>query len=475
MKNKYHPERGPGLSIQLEDNIREIEQSALGSMLLDPANIALASTMVHSDDFGDLRHRALFQTLIETWRGRDIDLAVIRSKCLGLTLDDGAQFDDVARVIAKCMETVGSPSNLMYYVKLLTEHSTRRKIDFLALQISNIGRDLSISGAEELLGKCTDLLSGLENHVLRDETTDAHIQRLNAELRIEMENFNADDSTSLEPLKTGISDLDELLTIMPGQLSVIAARPSDGKTAIAMNIAANLARDGKSVLFFSLEMTAQELHNRLACSLAGVDASKRYKRTLMENERTKISEATRQMSDWNIIFDSPSRPTATQLISRCRVHQRKHGLDVVFVDFLTMLSPENFREDKHEQICRSVGILKVAARELNIPVILLAQLNRESVKAKRPPVLSDLKGSGAIEELSDNVVMISHKVELGDRKTNNIDDAFECDLKIEKQRNGITGRVPVMWFPVLTRFESRAAKHFDNYSTEFDDFNTGDQ
>jgi replicative DNA helicase len=271
---------------------------------------------------------------------------------------------------------------------------------------------------------------------------------------------------------TGFGDLDNMTGgLHPAELTILAARPSMGKTALATNIAEHAAIHGNvPTLFVSLEMARLELVQRILCSRGKIDGRKFRSGFISGQDREKLVQASAELSRAPIyVDDTPSR-TITEIAAVARRLKRKSGLGLIVIDYLQLIEPENSRDPRQEQVAKIARQLKNMARKLAVPVMCLAQLNRQADDER--PKLSHLRESGAIEQDAD-MVMFVHREDYGlSREAAQEQDVLgKATLIIAKQRNGPVGDVNLLWFSEHTRFESPTYKSHD----EFDGFAGGDK
>jgi replicative DNA helicase len=255
-------------------------------------------------------------------------------------------------------------------------------------------------------------------------------------------------------LRTGLIDLDDLTAgLQPGELVIVAARPSVGKTAFALNLARNAAGEqAKPVLFSSLEMSIVELCNRILCAQARVNTQRLRFGKLTGTEKEKLIQAGEDLRGMPLWFDFCPGRTMLHIGANARRKRLRDGLAVLFVDYLQLIQPENRRDPPHVQVAAISRQLKQLAQELEIPVVALAQLNRRAEDRERPR-LSDLKDSGAIEQDADTVMLL-HREQDAERAATGAQGDGPIDVMVEKQRNGATGWMPVMFRRSCGRFEN---------------------
>jgi replicative DNA helicase len=256
------------------------------------------------------------------------------------------------------------------------------------------------------------------------------------------------------------------------ELIILAARPSMGKTALAMNIAENVAlRGGQPVLFVSLEMSAIELADRMLCSVARVNGHRLRNGTISAEDRKRLVKTAAELSQAPLfVDDSPSR-TVTEIAAAARRIRRRHEdrLGLIVIDYLQLIEPDNPRDPRQEQVSRMTRRLKGLAREMKVPILCLSQLNRQAEDSKdHRPRLSHLRESGAIEQDAD-VVMFVHREEYYHRGDDAEQHAGQAEIILAKQRNGPVGDVELIWLKDFTRFEDKAPERFE----QFDEFSGG--
>lgn len=256
---------------------------------------------------------------------------------------------------------------------------------------------------------------------------------------------------------TGYPDLDNHITgLRPGEMFVLAARPSIGKTSFALNLMSNVAigHPERSVAFFSLEMTAEQLSRRLLCTESGF--SEKDFRDGNVTDLNKVTEAAQRLCQSNIFIDPTPALRIRELRSKARRLKSLHNIELIFIDYLQLMKAEVRNDSRQEEVSAISSGIKALAKELNLPIVVLAQLNREVEKTQGTPKLSHLRESGAIEQDAD-VVAFLHRDR--DAQKNSFEEnarGIEADIIIEKNRNGATGKVPLLFFPHLMLFTSRA-------------------
>ena len=444
----------------------EAERAVLGSILLLPDCCDDVALVLKPDDFYDPAHQRLFAHMLATHdAGKKIDITLLveRLRSAGeLELVGGVPY------LAEISQAVPTAANAVYYSEIVRDKATLRALIHTGTDIVRESYDESVE-ARLMLSRAEEKVFAILDHrgvgQLNNITDILH----NAMKRIDARMKN---DQALDGVETGFSDLDQLTGGMHNsELIIIAARPSMGKTAFAMNMAEHAAIDRKvTTLFVSLEMSSLELADRLLCSRAKINGNHLRNGTITNDERRKLLEKTGEISEAPLfVDDSPSR-TMTEIAATARRLKRRNNLGLIVIDYLQLIEPDNARDPRQEQVARIARRLKGLARELKVPVICLAQLNRQTEASKENrPRLSHLRESGAIEQDAD-VVMFVHREEY---YATNEDDrarvAGQADIIVSKQRNGPIGDIKLCWLKQYTRFENLAAERYG----EFDKFNSG--
>jgi len=407
--------------------------------------------------FYDLRHRAVYEVLVEMYdRKAGIDPITVQQ-----ILKDRGMLESVGGLpyLASLPDTVPSAANLQYYIEIVREKFILRKM------ISTC--TAAISQAYENQGEVDQLLDEVEKDVL--QISNARVALNSSTMKelvhraihhIEMYHQR---QGQLGGLATGFIDLDKMTDgLHEGEMIVIAARPSVGKTSLVMNIAEHVAVQLKQpVGVFSLEMTSESLVMRMMSSLARVNARAIREGFLAERDFAKLTSAAGQLAKAPLFIDDTSGLSILQLRAKARRMHQQHGVKLFIIDYLQLLhSTARRAENRQQEIADISNGVKGLAKELKVPVVVLAQLNRDSEKEKRAPRVSDLRESGSIEQDADLVALLYKEVR--DSKGDDDDsagpepDTIPVKLLIAKQRNGPTGEVNLTFLKSCTRFESAA-------------------
>lgn len=423
----------------------EAEQSVLGAMLMDREAIMAASEIIDSEDFYQHQYGILFEAMLELYNeGKPADL---------ITLQDRLREKDVPPEISSLefardlLNAVPTSANIRYYAQIVQEKSMLRKMIKVTEEIANtcyLAKERVDDIMEDTEKKVFNLL---QKHTSGDFVPIKDVV-LNALDKIELASKNKGNVTGIP---TGFVDLDYKTSGMqPSDLVLIAARPSMGKTAFVLNIAQHMAfKNDVTVAIFSLEMSKEQLVNRLFSLESKVDSQSIRTGNLSDEDWAKLIEGAGIIGKSNLIIDDTPGISVTELRSKCRKYKLEHNLGVIIIDYLQLMTGNKKTDSRQQEISDISRSLKEVARELNVPVIALSQLSR--AVEQRPdhrPMLSDLRESGAIEQDAD-VVMFIYRDDYynKDSEKKNI-----AEIIIAKQRNGPIGTVELVWLPNYTKF-----------------------
>ena len=447
---------------QLPFNL-EAETCVLGSIMLMPDKCDELVNILRQEDFYDEANGRLFHHLMEMHNsGQKIDMTLLRDR---LVAADDYEAMGGAAGLAQIFTAVPNAAHAAYYGTIVRNKATTRQ---LITTCSEVLADAYRPDREpnELLNEAEQKVFAIRearqsNNLNKvDEVLQAAMDRLDARLRGDVQKGT---------IETGFADLDKMTGGLHGsELVILAARPSMGKTAFAMNIAENVVlKSNKPTLFISLEMAAIELIERMLCSVAKVNGNRLRNGTLKAEERKKLPSVASQLSTVPLfIDDSPTRNVSEIAGAARRVLRRQGDLGLIVIDYLQLIQPDNSNDPRQEQVAKIARRLKGVARELNVPVLCLSQLNRQVEDSRNNrPKLSHLRESGAIEQDAD-VVMFVHRESYFNKAEEDETNEKDALIIIEKQRNGPTGDVELNWEREFTRFSDRAPERFN----EFDDY-----
>jgi len=423
----------------------EAEQSVIGSMIMDREAIVVASELISGEDFYNRQYGVLFETMVElNDAGSPVDLVTLQNK---LKEKDVPPEVSSLEFVRDLITAVPTSANIKYYANIVAEKATLRRMIRLNEEIANT----CYAGKENL----EYILDDAEKRVfqlIQKRTTDNFVPIrqivMNAMDRIEVA---AKNKGSVTGIPTGFIDLDyRTAGLQPSDLILVAARPSMGKTAFELNLAQYMAfRKNMTVALFSLEMSKEQLVNRMFSQESSVDAQKLRTGQLNDQEWERLIESAGVIGKSNLIIDDTPGISISELRSKCRKYKLEHNMEIVMIDYLQLMSGGGRSESRQQEISEISRSLKALARELNVPVVALSQLSR--AVEQRPdhrPMLSDLRESGAIEQDAD-VVMFLYR---DDYYNHDSPDKGISEVIIAKQRNGPIGTVKLAWLPEYTRF-----------------------
>ena len=409
---------------------QEAEQSVIGAMIMSRDAIVEASEIITGQDFYQQQYGAVFEAMVELHdEGKAVDLVTLqerlREKNLPPEISDMEFMKDI-------LSSVITSANVKYYAEIVAENACY------------LGQEKTQDILEVTEKKIFDLI---QNRGTGDYVPIRQVV-LNAIEKIEKASRNQGSVTGIP---TGFIDLDYKTSgFQPSDLILVAARPSMGKTAFVLNIAQYMAfHDNVTVAVFSLEMSKEQLVNRLLALESKVDSQNIRTGNLEDEEWAKLIEGANVIGNSNLIIDDKPGISISELRSKCRKYKMEHNLGIIFIDYLQLMTGSGRSESRQQEISEISRSLKALARELNVPVVALSQLSR--AVEQRPdhrPMLSDLRESGAIEQDAD-VVMFIYRDDYYNKDSENKNIA---EIIIAKQRNGPIGTVNLVWLPNYTKF-----------------------
>ena len=423
----------------------EAEQSVIGSMIMDREAIVVASELITGEDFYNKQYGVLFETMEElNNEGSPVDLVTLQNR---LREKDVPPEVSSLEFVRDLITAVPTSANIKYYAAIVAEKATLRKLIRLNEEIANT----CYVGKESLEFILEDTEKRVFQLVQKRNTNDFTPIRqvvMNAMDRIEAASRNKGNVTGIA---TGFTDLDyRTAGMQPSDLVLIAARPSMGKTAFALNIAQYVAfKQNKSVAIFSLEMSKEQLINRMFSLESSVDAQKLRTGQLNDQEWERLIESAGIIGRSRLMIDDTAGITVSELRSKCRKLKLENELAMIIIDYLQLMNGTGRTDSRQQEISDISRSLKALARELNVPVLALSQLSR--AVEQRPdhrPMLSDLRESGAIEQDADVVMFIYRD----DYYNHDSEKKGVSEIIIAKQRNGPIGTVELAWLPEYTKF-----------------------
>ena len=447
-------------SIENTEQVRDLEKAVLGGLMLETERYDNVSLIIASSDFEGQDHQNIFQSMGElVHSNKPLDPLTVSgrldSKNL-LTRAGGKNY------LIDLASSSPSAANLEAYAEMIRQKSIARKLMKINSEISELIINPQGKDAESLLDEAETKIFSLNDEASR---TSSNIQKLDELIPKTIDKLNeiAAAGSSLLGASTGYKDLDkELMGLQDGDLIIIAARPSMGKTALAMNIVENMAtnKDIKGgVLVFSLEMPAESLTTRLLASHAKINQQKVRSASMNQNDLKRFMESSSTLKDLPLYIDDSSMITPMELRARARriYRQEPNGLSLIVVDYLQLMQLPASTENRVNQISEISRSLKMLAKELNVPVVALSQLNRAvEQRPNKRPVMSDLRDSGAIEQDADVILFIYRDIVYNEDS----EEGNKAEIIIGKQRNGPIGRVYLTFLKEFTRFEDFAIDSF---------------
>ncbi len=442
---------------RLPPNSPEAEKGVLGCVLLSPNDCmgeCIEKFKTGADAFYDLRHQTIFGALAEMYDAREaIDLITLQQR-----LKNKQLLEEIGGLayLATLPDSVPSSANLSYYLDIVQEKYLLRKMIQTCTEV--------VSRVYDYEGEVETLMDEVERDILRISESRVQSQASTIKDLVKkaistIEDFHQRQGV-LTGVGTGFSDLDKMTSgLHAGEMIVIAARPSMGKTSLAMNIAEHVAIDLRlPVGVFSLEMTSDSLVLRMLCSRSRVNLRNVRDGFLAERDFPKLTGAAGKLANAPLFIDDSSALSILQLRAKARRMFQQYGIRLFVVDYLQLLhSTARRAENRQQEIADISSGIKALAKELKVPILVLSQLNRELEREKnRKPRLSDLRESGAIEQDADVVGLLYKPSSDEDEGGGPEEDAAPVNLLLAKQRNGPTGDISLTFLKPYTRFESAA-------------------
>ena len=429
----------------------EAEMALLGSMILDGLVIGeVVQILKGKEDFYKPSHAAIYQVLVDLYdKNQPIDAVHLQQM-----LKDRGELENIGGIkyLVELFESVPSATSAAYYARLVREKSILRKL------IEAAGNVLfeaytSSDPVDDLLDRAEQQIFDLTETKSTTDASDLHSLIQETYTRLETH-----DGRAISGLATGFIELDEMLSgLQSGELLILAARPSMGKTALALNIAEHIGVTSKQpVAIFSLEMSKQQLAQRLLCSRSGVDSQRLRRNMIRADDWAVLQNACGQLSDAPIFIDDTPGLTLLGLRAKARRLAQRHHIQAIFIDYLQLMTAGSRTDSREQEVSTISRGIKALAREIKVPVVCLSQLNRQTANREgHRPIMSDLRESGSIEQDAD-VVMMLHREDYYRRKEEGHVDDNIAELIIAKQRNGPTGTVKLHFQSATTRFNNLA-------------------
>lgn len=427
------------------------EKSLLGAIMISENIFPDIITIVQAKDFYEERHRIIFEAMMNLYDShRGIDLLTLTAE-----LKTQKKLKDVggAPYLTELSTFVPTVAHAKSYAEIVEKAATRRRLISAGTEIINKAYE-DDADVKTLVGAAEKELFEVSDKVVKSDYVAMNELLADAFDRIEELQKN---KGALRGLKTGFRDLDKKTAgFQKGDLVIIGARPAMGKTTFAQNLTYNIASmNKKGVLFFSMEMAANEIVDRMISDVSGVDNWKMRTGNLSEEEFNKIGDALAEMDELPIYIDDTSSMTIMDLRNKARRAMHDHDIGIVIVDYLQLIQgSDRYKGNRVQEVTEISRGLKILARELEIPVIALAQLSRNVTGRDDPrPVLSDLRESGSIEQDAD-LVMFLHRPDYYRQNDDNYEETHITELLIAKHRHGAIGKIELYFHPELLRFMS---------------------
>lgn len=421
------------------------EQAVIGCIMLDETCIYAAREILSPDDFFYGLNRKIYTEMLAlSDAGQKIDIASLISR---LIFDNEFSQNDGVGILTNSINLIPSAAFIETYARKVKTESTRRKLSLFADGIKDL-----VSRPIEDIGS---LISSLSDKLFDLNDFDVHTpwKTFGETMAMSCESM-IDTTTKDKVIKSGFIDLDAKLTgFLPGDLTIIAARPAMGKTALGLNIMTNIiVGQGFPIAFFSLEMTSEGIMNRILSNLASVSGNSIRQKTLSDSEWCRVLDVAEKHSKAKAFIDETPSIDISTLRDRVKRMHKQYDIRLVMVDYLQLMRSDRKKFQIREQEVADISRgLKGLAKELHIHMIALAQLNRAvDGRADKRPVLSDLRESGSIEQDADNILFIHRE----DYYRPNAEQNHEAEIIIAKQRSGPTGVIKLRWTGEYTRFET---------------------
>ncbi len=444
--------------LDVQPSSLEAEQTVLGALLFDPEAIIKISDFLLPDDFYDPTYRKIYDAIHALYQEHQpIDIVTVSNK-----LSDTKKLQEIggSAFLAELASKVPTSAHVYKYGQIVKTKAIHRRIIQAGEKIKGLGYDVE-RDIPEVLEEVEKTVFGISATFLKDKFI--HIREILSARYEKFAELHETKDSSIKGVPTGFLGLDNKLSgLQPSDLIIIAGRPSMGKTALALNIAQNAAiKFNKTIGIFSLEMSKEQLVDRLFASMLGVDSWKLQKGKLEDRDFQNMGPIMDDLNKANIFIDDSMGSSIPELRAKARRLQMEHGLDMIILDFLQLMTTGNqsFVGNRVQEISEISRSLKMLGRELKIPIVALSQLSR--AVESRPgniPQLSDLRESGSIEQDADIVLMMYRE----DYYEEDSDRPGMTDIYIRKHRNGPTGRVELLFKKEQMRFYDVDKTHSDS-------------
>jgi replicative DNA helicase len=440
----------------------DAEESIISAILLDNHTLLNILDILSPSDFYRTAHQKIFNAVADMFhKGDPIDLVTLAD-----ALKNKNQLDEIggAVYLAKLVDTAPIPANAIHYAKIIRDNAALRRMIKAASDISNRCFDNT--------AEVDDIIDYAESTIfdIAANKTKASVFSIGSIIDANIDTLveRRGNKSLISGISTGLKKLDTLTSgLQNSDLIILAARPSMGKTALALNLARNVAVDAEMpVLFFSLEMAKEQLSMRLLCSEARIDSSHVRTGHFSDEEWEKLTGAADVLSEAPIYIDDSSELTSLEIKTKARRLKLEKGIGLIIIDYIQLMKPRISKDRRDLEISEMSRSLKALAKELNIPIIALSQLNRKlEERSDKRPQLSDLRESGALEQDADLVIFI-YRDEIYNKDENNPNKGI-AEIHLAKHRNGPVGMQRLAFMDTYTRFENLAFG-FDDFESSTD-------
>lgn len=435
------------MAIRIPPHNLEAEQSILGGLMVDPFAFDEVSSILTEEDFYKPAHRKIYNTITELYaKSQPIDIITVSNN-----LTDKKELEAIGgpAYLAEVMNATPSAAHIGTYAKIVHEKSLLRTLIHMSAEMVEKAYDESYESVEGFL----DEVEGKIFSITEKKKT----QGLVGAAELIKDSMNRltelfERKAEFTGIASGFKALDKMTSgFQPGEITIIAARPSMGKTAFSLNVAQNvILREKKSLAYFSVEMGKEQLMMRMLASEARVNLSDLRVGNLSDNAWPRLIDKASKMAEARLFIDDTSGISPFEIRAKCRRLKAQHGLDIIMIDYLQLMDLKQKVESRERAVSEISKTLKAVAKELQVPVIALAQLNRGvEGRSDRRPMLSDLRESGSIEQDAD-VIMMLYREDYYERENPEVKGRSE--VIIGKQRNGPTGTVHLRWESHIGRF-----------------------
>lgn len=454
MSDYLPPEASPSPAAPTVPHSREAEEAVVGAVLINPEAYYDVAQFLTGKDFYIHRLRWIWEAFTRLHEGRvPIDLLTVADE-----LERAGQLNEVGgpAFLTSLINTVPTSLNAESYGRIVEEHSVRRKMIAAANRIASIAYNTE-THVDEVMGESEKAVFNVSEKRLRHDLQP--IREVLSDYYDRIDDL-AKRPDEIHGVPTGFIDLDKMLTgLQPSDLLIIAGRPGQGKTGFLLSVAKNAALTHKKhVAIFSLEMSNEQVVQRLIAQETGIDSQRLRTGKLNQDEWPLFTHSIEVMSDTKIFLDDTPAITPLQLRTKCRRLHMEFGIDLIILDYLQLMSGDTRNDNRVQEVSFISRNLKVLARELNVPVLAAAQLSRAvEQRTDKRPVLSDLRESGSLEQDAD-IVMFIYRPDQYEKDTAKQNIA---EIIVAKHRNGPVGSVELIFRSALAKFENAATKHVD--------------